>query len=38
VIGHVRKGSSSPLYKPDKIAGTITTAGFTAVLFLVKDE
>lgn len=38
IIGKVRKGTSSPLYKTSPITGTITSNGFTNTLFLIPDE
>lgn len=38
VSGHARKASSSPYYKAADITGTITSAGFTTTILMIKDE
>jgi len=37
VTGRVRKGTSSIYYKTSPVSGTITSAGFDATAFMVKD-
>ncbi len=37
VTGRVRKGTSSTYYKTSPVSGTITSAGFDATAFMVKD-
>lgn len=38
VLGRVRKGTSSPLYKTAPLSGTISGAGLDTTVFLVADE
>lgn len=38
VIGRVRKGTSTPLYKSSPISGIISSSGFDTTVFLVGDE
>ena len=38
VLGRVRKGTATPLYKTSPISGTIIDTGFNVLVFLVKDE
>lgn len=38
VVGVVRRGSTSPLYKTSQISGTILNSGIDISIFLVKDE
>lgn len=38
VLGRVRRGTSSPLYKTAPISGSITAAGLDTTVFLVADE
>ena len=38
IVGRVRRGSTSPLYKTSVISGTIALSGFSVTTFLVADE
>lgn len=38
IIGRVRKGTSSPLYKTAPISGSVDASGFSTTVFMVGDE
>ena len=38
VVGKVRKGTTTPLYKQAPISGTITSSGLETTIFLISDE
>lgn len=38
VVGRIRRGTTSPLYKTSGIVGTITSAGFSATVSMIPDE
>jgi len=38
VTGRIRKSTTSPYYKTGLLSGTITSGGFNATAFLIKDE
>ena len=38
VVGRVRRGTTTPLYKTAPLSGTITSSGFAATAFLIRDD